>query len=312
MLRTLALMAWVTWTASAAPPLPEKGGRVLFLGDSITWAGDYVTDFITWAEAGPCRGRGITWLNLGLSSETVSGLSEEGHAGGRFPRPDLHERLGRVLEQTKPDLVFACYGMNCGIQQPLDEGRFGRYRDGILRLRKEADSRGAGLVLLTPPYFDGTRAPDRAYYNGVLATYAEWLLAQRAAGWEVIDIHGAMTRAIDARRRIEPAFSVQRDAVHPDAAGHWMIASAMIGHFGGKAAPFPSVRALLEKSGVAPGLRDLCRERMVVQRDAWLTATGHKRPGVPKGLPLEEMERRSAEISRRIAEGLAESGVIAD
>ena len=30
-----------------------------------------------------------------------------GHAGGAFPRPDLHERLHRVLEKTKPDLVFA-------------------------------------------------------------------------------------------------------------------------------------------------------------------------------------------------------------
>ena len=37
----------------------------------------------------------------------------------KIPRPDLHERLERVLTQTKPDLVFARYGMNDGIYLPL-------------------------------------------------------------------------------------------------------------------------------------------------------------------------------------------------
>src|SRR2546425_2764856 len=46
-------------------------------------------------------GRQIEFLNLGLPSETVSGLSEEGHAGGQFPRPDLLERLARVLARSE-------------------------------------------------------------------------------------------------------------------------------------------------------------------------------------------------------------------
>ena len=39
-------------------------------------------------------------LDLGLSSETVSGLSEPGHAGGAFPRPCLKERLERDGESA--------------------------------------------------------------------------------------------------------------------------------------------------------------------------------------------------------------------
>jgi hypothetical protein len=42
-----------------------------------------------------------TVIDAGPPSETVSGLSEEGHAGGQFPRPDLVERLTRVLAVTK-------------------------------------------------------------------------------------------------------------------------------------------------------------------------------------------------------------------
>lgn len=74
-------------------------------------------------------------VNFGLGSETVSGLSEPGHASGQFPRPCLHERLGRILEAYKPTLVLACYGMNDGIYQPLDSARTKAYQDGCLKLR---------------------------------------------------------------------------------------------------------------------------------------------------------------------------------
>lgn len=91
--------------------------RIVVLGDSITYSGEWV-DFL---EAGIRQiypGSHPEILNLGLPSETASGLSEEGHAGGAFPRPDVHERLARVLSRLKPDLILACYGMNDGIYFP--------------------------------------------------------------------------------------------------------------------------------------------------------------------------------------------------
>jgi hypothetical protein len=78
----------------------QKAHRVVFLGDSITYAGQYV-EFIEayWVTRFPDRR--TEFLNLGLPSETVSGLSEVGHAGGEFPRPELRERLARVLEKNR-------------------------------------------------------------------------------------------------------------------------------------------------------------------------------------------------------------------
>ena len=38
------------------------------------------------------------------------------------------------------------------------------------------------------------------------------------------------------------------------------------------------------------------RESSVILRDAWLTQTGHKRPGVKGGLPVAEAEARSAAL----------------
>src|SRR5829696_7424033 len=71
--------------------------RVLVLGDSITHGGQYV-EYIEAYFVTRFPDRHLEFINVGLPSETVSGLSEPGHAGGQFPRPDLHERLGRVLE----------------------------------------------------------------------------------------------------------------------------------------------------------------------------------------------------------------------
>src|SRR5436309_3823549 len=133
--------------------LPGKVKRVIFLGDSIAYAGGYVSlveaYFVT-----RYPGRTIEFINAGLPSETVSGLTEEGHAGGKFPRPDLHERLGRLLDQTRPDLVVACYGMNDGIYAPLNEERFAKFREGMEWLHAQVGKAAAAIIHVTPPTFD--------------------------------------------------------------------------------------------------------------------------------------------------------------
>ena len=77
--------------------------RICVLGDSITYDGRWVSALSAWMEA---KGLTADVIAVGLPSETCSGLSEEGHAGGQFPRPDVHERLARVLAVVKPDLVI--------------------------------------------------------------------------------------------------------------------------------------------------------------------------------------------------------------
>ncbi len=211
--------------------LLSKSQRIVFLGDSITYAGQYVAFFDAWLltrQLNPLP----TIINVGLPSETVSGLSEEGHAGGQFPRPDLAERLDRVLAVTKPALVFACYGINCGIYQPLSNERFQRYQDGIRHLKRQVEAAGATLILVTPPLYDDQRAKNEFSYNAVLDRYAEWLLARRTEGWLVIDLHGPMTAEVAKQRQTNIDFTYQGDAVHPNTAGHWFMARQLIRWFG--------------------------------------------------------------------------------
>jgi len=136
--------------------IKEEVKRIVFLGNSITYAGQYITYIDAYLSIRyPQKNYEI--INLGLPSETVSGLSEPNHANGEFPRPNLHDRLERLLAQTKPDLVIACYGMNDGIYMPLEEGRFEKFKDGISRLQKEVVKQGAEIIHITPPIYDGQK-----------------------------------------------------------------------------------------------------------------------------------------------------------
>ena len=263
-----------------------KVKRVVFLGDSITYAGQYVDAIAAYAHA-KFPARPLEIINLGLPSETVSGLSEPGHAGGKFPRPDLHERLARALTLAKPDLVLACYGMNDGIYQPLDAARFQAFKDGIHWLHDQVVNAGASIIHVTPPVFDEIKGGHPGY-AAVLDHYSEWLLAQRTNGWDVVDLHFPMKNYLAARRATNSAFAFSADGVHPDAVGHWIMAQAILAHLGAaEAATAPDATALLANFPNGGDILHREQQNQAVWKDAWLTAVGHKRPGMKHGLPLE-------------------------
>lgn len=247
--RGLLLLAFagLMWKAPVAVPAESASvpvsGRGVFLGDSITYSGAYVVYLEAFLRT-RYPGQDFQLINLGLPSETVSGLSEPGHAGGRFPRPDLHERLDRVLLMTDPDWIVACYGMNDGIYYPLGEDRFARFRQGILRLREKATAAGVSVLHLTPPTFDPVPIQDRTLpagrdeyrqpfegYNRVLGVYSDWLLDQRLRGWRVVDVHGPMDWHLACMRFYDTQYKLAGDGVHANATGHWLITEQLLEHW---------------------------------------------------------------------------------
>ena len=285
----------------------------MFVGDSITHGGHYVEYLETLLRLHRPEGR-FDFLNLGLPSETLSGLSEPGHAGGAFPRPDLHERLGRLLAKTHPTLLVACYGMNDGIYHPYSEERFNAFRSGLERLRTAAGAAGARVIHLTPPVFDPVPIRSQTLpaglaeyrspfvgYNEVLDRYSLWLLEQRRHGWEVIDIHGPMNRRLELARKSDPSFRLAGDGVHINEEGHWIMTQGILRHLGlgdlaegtsfstGPAARNPKAAPLLA----------LVEKRQRILKDAWLNEVGHKRPGMGKGRPLPEAEASAREFDQQ-------------
>lgn len=210
------------------------GKKIIFLGDSITQAGDYINFF----ESTLIANSGIINFNtellkLGLASETISGLSEEAHP---FPRPYLHERLERVMAATSPDMVFACYGINCGIYHPFSDAFFRQYQQGVERLIKAVEGAGAELILMTPPPYaapvdDWDQAHndegrnDYGYispylaYDDVMRRYAEWILSLEGKV-KVIDLQTPM-------RRFQH-LCYDQDFIHPNKYGHQLMAVSML------------------------------------------------------------------------------------
>jgi len=286
--------------------------RILFLGDSITYGGTYVHVIETTLRL-KHPDRQFELINVGLPSETVSGLSEEGHADGKFPRPDLHERLDRVLAKVKPDLVFACYGMNDGIYMPLSDDRFKAFQDGMRKLHQKVEAAGARVVHITPPVFDPKPIADKVVpkdqaaagrmydgYDDVLAAYGQWLLEQRKAGWTVIDLHGPMKAELAARRAKDPAFHFSGAGIHPNAQGRLVMARAILA---GMRPPIAiDTNAWGDPADPASRfgrVQKIVRERGRILIDAWLTDTGHKRP-MKAGMSMAEATARAAALDVRI------------
>src|ERR1700755_42158 len=85
----------VTSDTHAAVDLNHQ--RVLILGDSITQDGRYVSYLEYYLHRlAPAEKADI--ISIGLSSKTVSGLSEKSHP---YPRPCALERLDRALKLVK-------------------------------------------------------------------------------------------------------------------------------------------------------------------------------------------------------------------
>ena len=278
---------------------------VLFLGNSITWAGTYVNDIEAYFRF-KYPERNIEFINVGLPSETVSGLSEPGHANGEFPRPDLHERLARVLRQIKPDLVFACYGMNDGIYLPFDSTRFKKFKEGILWLHDEVNKTGAEIIHITPPDYDEVRGKSKGY-SFVLDIYADWLLSLRQSmQWQVIDIHYPMKKYLQAHRQADAkfgldAFALAEDGIHPGETGHWIMAREVLVYSGFKELErVPGILQALKQNTDPLKLTKLVTERQNMLRDSWLTATRYLRPGLPEGLPLVTAQAKALEMMNEI------------
>jgi lysophospholipase L1-like esterase len=304
---SLVLLLFAQGAEDTAAMNPRGVHRIVFLGDSITQAGDYVVDCECWLLA---HGFDVEVLNLGLGSETASDLTpaeNEGHLRTYgFGRPFVSERLDRALTMTKPDLLFACYGMNDGGALPADESGLKRFAEAITRLRDAAAKAGVKrVVICAPPIYDNLGNPGNGE-DEQLARFTTWLLSKRADGWDVVDLHTPMRQALDQERTKDPAFKFAKDGVHPGREGHWLMAREILTQFfGANLGGVTNAENLFPAHGKE--IRGLARQRMELQFSAWMTKIGHKRPGVAGGPDAQpgptvaEAGEKSAAIGKQIS-----------
>ena len=268
--------------------------KILFLGNSITYSGQYVTYVEAYLTL-RYPDRQFEFINLGLPSETVSGLSEPSHANGKFPRPDLHERLNRVLSMIRPDLVFSCYGMNDGIYMFFDDLRFQKFKDGIHWLHNEVIKTGASIIHITPPVYDPRKGEA---YSNVLDIYSDWLIScQYSGNWNVIDLHWPMKKYMEDKRLVEPSFMYAKDGVHPNEIGHWVMAKQILMFLGeNEVSNKKDIRDALLSFSNGEKIFKLISQRQEIMKASWLNNIGHKIPGMKSGLPLNKALKEAASL----------------
>lgn len=290
-----------------------KAKKVVFLGDSNTHSGEYVNQLeamlLKHLASKDAELKSLPELiNLGLSSETCCGLSEPIHP---FPRPDVHERLERMLEKVQPDFVFACYGMNDGIYHPFDEERFKAFQTGVNKLIEAHEGQQVPLVLLTPPPFDpeplrskgklvekdadefSWKTVYKNYDTEVMKRYAEWMLTIDNENVLVIDVRTPIEEFVVEKRKGDPKFAISNDGVHFDQAGHEIMAKAVWTGLGFE---------LMEPKQTDIPLLKQIRQSRKVNHLSWLTEVGHKRPGIKEGVSRKEAIELCAPVRQKIIE----------
>ncbi|MFD0696651.1 SGNH/GDSL hydrolase family protein [Paenibacillus sp. GCM10027628] len=280
--------------------------RIVFLGDSITDDGTFIAYLDAYFHQYAPEIE-LTFINLGVSSETASGLTEPDHP---FPRPCVLDRLGRALQESQPDWVVMGYGMNDGIYSPYSEERFQAYQRGILAAIRTIHQYGAKAIVMTPPPFDpismsdSVLSPDglEAYsymapfvhYNNVLRSYANWILSLDSVADQVVNIYDPLLQQREQERKINPSYR-SGDGIHPNSDGHWIIATTLLSRlFHITVEPIPDFVERPEQSQ----LFQFVWQRHRILSSAWKEHVGHTNPNKAEALPLEVALRLYKERSQ--------------
>lgn len=288
------------------------GRRVVVLGDSITQDGRYVS-FMEYLLEKQYPWLDFNFFSVGLSSETACGLTEEGHP---FPRPDIHERLGRALKAVRPDVVMACYGMNDGIYQSFDKDRFEAFQKGIASMVEQCKKSGAKVFLVTPPAFDKSKyganltrkgeafvygKPYENYDEEVLGRYAKWEFEARPGGAHVVELHHLMATLVKAAQTPKsevPAMHADGDGVHPNDKGHFVMAATVLVEMGASA---PNAYAIDQVDGIlADPLFKLVDQHRRTRSEGWLSSIGYTRGETVKADSIIATEDKAREIQAQI------------
>jgi lysophospholipase L1-like esterase len=200
----------------------KDGDTLVFLGDSITHQclyTQYLEDYFY-----------TRYPKLKLH------FHNSGVGGDRAA--DALRRFDEDVAAFKPKFVTVLLGMNDGSYRDFDKATFDTYQADMAKLLDRIAGLGAQAVVMTPTMHDaraarmskrGPQEPRDTYYNGVLALYGAWLREQaHIRGLGFVDMYSPLNNLTLQERKAKPEFTLIKDAVHPDAPGQVVMATAIL------------------------------------------------------------------------------------
>ena len=134
----------------------------------------------------------------------------------------------------------------------------------------------------------------------MLAEYAKWELSLPRSGVTVVELHSILNDYLKAQRAKNPAFKFSGDGIHPDAAGHLLMARTIVSALGVKV-DGGDLHEELSKLGADP-LFNLVNRHRQVRSAAWLAYVGYTRGKTVKADSIETEEQNAAVLQAQIDE----------
>jgi len=206
----------------------EDGRAILFTGDSITdcgrsrpigagsGLGDGYVDFVNERLAAPSFGRTVAILNTGIAGDTIVDLASRWKADVLDLAPNWLSVLIGINDMLRQfDPLQSSFGV------PLDQYE-AIYRELLTQTRPTLE----GLVLMTPYLIEPSRADP---FRVRMDAYGE-VVERLAAAFDAVfvDLQAAFDRVLIR----QPVGSLTDDRVHPNRAGHSVIAGAFLSAVG--------------------------------------------------------------------------------
>ena len=221
--RIAAIMILLILAAASAfaKSFIQPNDKVVFLGDSITaqkLSTKYVENYYTayhpeWK---------VSFVNAGVGGDRSSAAVN---------------RVQKDVIDQNPTVVTICFAMNDAAYRPtVDPEGLKTFSDGMKQLismiREKTKAR---IVLLTTTCVDSHANTKLAGYNQTLAAFvAETKKIGESEKLPVIDLHHPMLTQLEKGQKADPAFTLIPDGVHPNEAGHTLMAFTILKAWGEK------------------------------------------------------------------------------
>lgn len=208
-------------TSAFAKPFIQPNDKVVFLGDSIT-AQKLYTKYVESYYTALHPEWKVSFANAGVGGDTSSGAVN---------------RVQKDVIDQNPTVVTICFGMNDAAYRPtVDPEGLKKFSDGMKQLismiRQKTKAR---IVLLTTTCVDAQKNQGLKGYNDTLAAFVdETRKIGQAEKLPVIDLYHPMLTQLQKGQTADPAFTLIPDAVHPNEAGHTLMAFTILKAWGEK------------------------------------------------------------------------------
>jgi lysophospholipase L1-like esterase len=273
---------------------------IVFLGDSITDNQPYpkfiesfiLTRYPTWT---------VTCRNIGWGGDTAGLRQRQGFDTG----------MKRDILSLKPMAITIDFGMN---DARAGEGGLPGYIANTTKLVQQLKAAGARVALLTPSPEERYEAdqPAGSGYNTMLAKYSQALktIAEKE-GVPFVDQYTPFVQVIESGRKagiLSPTQGGARlipDAVHPNLAGHVVMASAIL-----KGLEAPALVSRVELDGTARKVisadgckvelrdgADLTFSRLDAALPWYLPVDTHSILKIPGFSPLDDLNRYELKVT---------------